>query len=73
MAADTPRSEQVVENFKKHKLAISAFRRIQSLILGFDKDRQADARIARVGLGVLLVVIALAAYFFLSADSITIS
>ena len=73
MAADTPRSEQVVEDFKKRKLAISALRRIQSLILGFEKDRQADVRIARVGLAALLVVVALATYYFLNADSITIS
>jgi len=73
MAADISRSEQVVEDFKKRKLTISALRRIQNLILGFEKDRQDDARIARIGLGVLLVVIALAAYYFLTADSIIIS
>jgi hypothetical protein len=72
MAADISRSEQVVEDFKKRKLTISALRRIQNLILGFEKDRQADTRIARVGLAVLLVVVALATFYFLSADSITI-
>ena len=73
MAADTSRSEQVVEDFKKRKLAINALRRIQSLILGFEKDRQTDARIARIGLVAMLVVIALATYYFLTANSITIS
>ncbi len=73
MAADTSRSEQVVEDFKKRKLAINALRRIRSLLLGFEKDRQADARLARIGLAAVLVVIVLATYYFLTADSITIS
>jgi hypothetical protein len=73
MAADISRSEQVVEDFKKRKLTISALRRIQNLILGFEKDRQDDARLAWIGLAAVLVVIVLATYIFLTADSITIS
>jgi len=73
MAAPTSRSEQVVEHFKKHKLAISAIRRIQALILGFEKDRQADALIARVGLVAVILAVAFVIFYFLGMDSVTIS
>ena len=73
MAAPTSRSEQVVDHFKKHKLAISTMRRIQALILGFEKDRQADARIARIGLVAVILAVTIALYYFLGMDSITLS
>ena len=73
MSIDSSRSEQVVESYKKRKLAISALQKIQDIIRGFDDDRATDARLARVGLVILVVVVALAAYFYLSMDSITIS
>jgi len=73
MDSEPSRSEQVVEHYKKHKLVISALRKIQSLILGFEKDREIDARIASIGLVLILMLVAIVAYFFLSTDSITIA
>jgi len=73
MDSEPSRSEQVVEHYKKHKLVISALRKIQSLILGFEKDREIDARIASIGLVLILMLVAIVVYFFLSTDSITIA
>ena len=73
MASDTERSAAVVEDYKKHKLAGSALRRIQEILLGFERDRAADVRMARIGLFILLAVLGVAAYLFLGADSQTLS
>ena len=73
MAGDTTRSEQVIEDFKKRKLAASALRKIHAIINGFEKQREADARIARVGIVCLLILLGLALYFFLGGERITLS
>lgn len=73
MTPDTSRSEQVVEAFKKRKLARSALCRIQDLIHGFEQDRVADRRLARIGLVIIFGLIALAAYLFLRSESVTVS
>ena len=73
MDSEPSRSEQVVEHYKKHKLVISALRKIQSLILGYEEDREIDARIASIGLVLILMLVAIVVYFFLSTDSITIA
>ena len=73
MASDTERSEAVVEDYKKHKLASSALRRIQEIIEGFERDRSADARMARIGIFIILAILGVAACFFLGVDSQTLS
>jgi len=73
MTTDTSRSEQVVDDYKKHKLARSALRKIHDLILGYEQDRLADARLARIGIVILLVLIATAVYFFFATESVTLS
>ncbi len=73
MSADSPRSEAVVDAYKKHKLARSALRQIRCLIDEFDESRAADARLARAGILFILVLIGAAIYFFLSGDRITLS
>ena len=73
MGSDTSRSEQVVEDYKKRKLAISAMRRIHDLIHSFEKDRAADLRLARIGIVLLLAVLAVAAFYFFNTDSVTLS
>ena len=73
MSHESTRSEQVVEDFKKRKLAISAFRKIHEIIQGFDDDRAADSRIARIGLVIIVVVVVVAAYYYLSMDSVMLS
>ncbi len=73
MTADTDRSEAVVEDYKKHKLARSALRRIHEMIHGFEQDRATDLRIARIGITIIIVLLGVAAYFFFGGDSQTLS
>jgi hypothetical protein len=63
------RSEEVVENFKKHKLALSALRRIQDLLRGFEREREFDRRLARVGLVIILVLVAVSMVWLSSTGS----
>jgi hypothetical protein len=72
MSADTSRSEQVVENYKKHKLASSALRRIHDLIRGFEEGRALDLRLAQFGLIIILTLIGTSIYFLLGADKLTL-
>ena len=70
MPTGSPRSEEVIAYFKQHKLAISALRRIQALIEGFEKDRAFDLRLARIGIIAMLALLGVAAYFFLGGASL---
>jgi len=70
MSQQMSRSEQVIEGFKKHKLAASALARIHELIQSFDRDRVADRRLAVIGLLSILVLIGISSYFLLSSDSL---
>ena len=72
MAIESPRSEQVVQDYKKHKLAHNALRKIQQLIQGFENERVADARMARVGIVLIVVIIALTVLYFLNMESVTL-
>jgi hypothetical protein len=72
MSADTSRSEQVIEDYKRHKLARSALRHIQDLIRGFEQGRALDQRLARFGLIIILALIGTSIYFLLGADKLTL-
>ncbi|MDH3388634.1 MAG: hypothetical protein OEN02_12075 [Gammaproteobacteria bacterium] len=72
MESDSARSEQVVEAYKRHKLAVGALRRMRELVHGFEQDRAVDARLARIGVALILVVLATAAWLYISGDSITL-
>ena len=73
MTTDSERSEVVVEDYKKHKLARSALRRIHEIINGFEQDRAADLRIACIGISIILVLLGVAAFLFFGSDSLTLS
>ncbi len=73
MSVDSPRSRAVVDAYKRHKLARSALRRVHDLLGEFDESRAADARLARVGIVIILALIGAALYFFLTGDRITLS
>jgi len=72
MSANTSRSEQVIEVYKKHKLASCALRRIHELIREFEAGRALDLRLAQFGLIIILALIAGSVYLLLSADSLTL-
>jgi len=70
MSQESSRSEQVIEGYKKHKLAASALCRIQELIQSFERDRVADRRLAVIGLLGILVLVGISSYFLLSSNSL---
>ena len=72
MTSDTERSEAVVEDYKKRKLAGSALRRIHEIIQGFERDRAADVRMARIGIAIIVAILGVAAFFFLGVESQTL-
>ncbi len=72
MTAEPTRSEEVISDFKQRKLARSALRRIQELILGFEKDRAFDWRLACIGVIAVVLLVAVSLYFLFSGDSITL-
>ncbi|MFT5657983.1 MAG: hypothetical protein ACI9KN_001262 [Gammaproteobacteria bacterium] len=64
METNTTHSKQVIDDFKKHKLANSAMHKIHRLIKRFDDDRKSDANWARTGLIALIIfLIGLSIYF----------
>jgi len=73
MSQDTSRSKQVIEAYKKHKLASSALCRIHDLIRGFEEGRRLDRRLAQFGLVIMLGLVGVSACFLLSADRLFLS
>lgn len=72
MSTESSRSEQVVEDYKKHKLARSALRRIHDLIGGFEQDRLIDRKLARIGLVVIVLLIVAGFYLVFAPDSVVV-
>ena len=66
MSADTLRSAQVIEDYKKHKLAGCALHRINDLIRGFEAEQAIDQRLAQYGLILVLALIGVSACFLLN-------
>ena len=73
MDSNTPRSEEVINDFKKRKLANSALLKIRLLIKSFDDDRKSDVHWARVGLITLLLLLAGLSFYFFGTTVIKIS
>lgn len=73
MSSEFERSQQVVDNYKKRKLAHSAFFRIREIIHGFEQERVADRRMAQIGIALILLILAIAAYLFFVGDDSIIS
>jgi len=66
MSADTSRSAQVIEDYKKHKLAGCALHRINDLIRGFEEGRALDLRLAQIGSILMLALIGISICFLLN-------
>ena len=67
------RSEQVVDRYQQHKMSASVYAQIKALLMKFEADDAADRRMAWIGLGVALAVVASATYFFVTGTQITLS
>jgi hypothetical protein len=65
MNSNTPRSDQVIEDFKKRKAANSALHKIHQLIKSFDEDRKSDIHWAKVGLITLSILLLIGLSIFL--------
>ena len=66
MSQNISRSEQVIADYKKHKLAANALRRIDDLIRDFEEGRALDLRLAQFGLAIILGLLGVSAGFLLS-------
>jgi hypothetical protein len=73
MDSNTTRSEQVIDDFKKQKLTNSALHKIRRLIKSFDDDRQSDVHWARIGLIILIFLLAGLSFYFFGTTEIKIS
>ena len=73
MEQQTNRSEQVVNNYRQHKMSASVYARIKELLMKFEADSAADRRMAWIGLGIALALVSSAAYFFASGSQITLT
>ena len=62
MDANITRSEQVIDAFKRHKLATSIYSQIHRVIEGFEENAKIDRQFAEVGIMVALIVTGLAVY-----------
>lgn len=72
MSLNTPKSSQVIEEYKQHKLARCALCRIHDLIRGFEEDRAFDSRLAQFGMLIILALLAVSACLLLSADRLSL-
>jgi hypothetical protein len=72
MSTEPTRSEQTISEFKQRKLTRSALHRIQELIQSFEDDRAFDWRLARIGVLVVAVLVAVSFYLLFSGNSITL-
>jgi len=64
MESKPKRSERVIEDFKKYKLASSVLKRIHRLMNQFESERQLDFRLAQVGMIMLLVILTVGACIY---------
>jgi hypothetical protein len=69
MSSQLNRSEAVITDYKKRKLKRSALRRIQDLLLSFDQEQAFDRRLARIGMAVVVLLVAISLYWLASVDS----
>jgi len=72
MSPATSRSEQVIEDYKRYKLASNALCRIHDLIREFEEGRRLDLRLAQFGLVIILGLLGVSAGFLLSADRLAL-
>lgn len=74
MTAESSRSEQVINAYKRHKLSVSALHRVRRMLHGFEQERATDRRLALFGIAVLiLLMLAVAAWLFLGGGRVIIS
>ena len=73
MSHSPARSKEVIESYKQRKLARSAIVRIHELILEFERQRVSDKRWAGAGLLLIVLVVGVSLYLFMSGDRIVLN
>ena len=73
MSGQSDRSEQVIDAYRNRKLASSALSRIREMVQGFERERLADRRMAQIGIVIILLILAIAAYLFFGGRDLIIS
>ena len=73
MSQDETRSQQVIEAYKRHKRAVGALRRMESIVRGFESDRRTDKRFAAIGIGLILLLLLLALFLFIGGEQVILS
>ena len=73
MEQQNSHSEEVVERYQRHKLSVSVYAQIKALLEKFEAEDAADRRIAWIGLGIVVALVAASVYVFFSSSQITIS
>jgi ACT domain-containing protein len=64
MTPNVSRSEEVVEDYKKRKLARSAYTKIRDTIEEWDTSRKIDHKLAILGMGAMLIIVVVAVIYF---------
>lgn len=70
---DSDRSNQVTAAYKQHKVNVSVMTRIRQLLDQFDANDAADRRWAVIGVAVLIGILAVTMFYFISGATITIA
>jgi hypothetical protein len=73
MSQDESRSEQVIEAYKRHKLARYALRRARPIVQGFETERAQDLRCARIGIALILLLLLIALFLLLDGEPLVVS
>jgi len=73
MEQQNNRSEQVVEHYRQHKISVSVYAQIKALLQSFDAEDAANRRMAWIGLGIALALVAASIFIFASGSQVTIS
>ena len=73
MEQQTERSDQVIDHYQQHKISASVYAQIKSLLKKFEAEDAADRRMAWIGLGIALALVAAGVFVFVGGSQITIS
>lgn len=73
MEQKTDRSDQVVDHYQQHKISASVYAQIKALLKNFEAEDAANRRMAWIGLGIALALVAFSVYVFVSGSQVTIS
>jgi len=67
------RSNKVIDRYRQHKISASVYAQIKALLKNFEAEDVADKRLAWIGIGIALALVAVSVFFFVRGSQITIS